>query len=168
MGYHLVLEWGEMQVRWGGEQMEATIFDVAEYILRQRGPLPAIKLQKLCYYSNAWSLVWDDRPMFEQRFEAWSNGPVSPDLYAKHRRQYDVNAIAGANPENLDQDAVETITAVLDYYGDKSSQWLSDLTHMEEPWRLARTDIPDGERGDTVISTASIAEYFTSLMDEDS
>ena len=31
--------------------------DVAQYILEKLGAMPAMKLQKLCYYSQAWSLV---------------------------------------------------------------------------------------------------------------
>jgi hypothetical protein len=41
----------------GGKVM-TTIFDVAKYILQQRGEMTAMKLQKLCYYAQAWSLAW--------------------------------------------------------------------------------------------------------------
>ena len=40
--------------------MAVSAGDVAAYILRKQGTLPAMKLQKLVYYSQAWSLVWDD------------------------------------------------------------------------------------------------------------
>lgn len=43
----------------------ANVFDTAKYILEQSGPMSAMKLQKLCYYSQVWSLVWDDSPLFE-------------------------------------------------------------------------------------------------------
>ena len=43
----------------------ATVFDVARYILEKYGPLSAMKLQKMVYYSQAWSLVWDDAPLFD-------------------------------------------------------------------------------------------------------
>ncbi len=52
--------------------------------------------------------------------------------------------------------------AVLGFYGDKSPQWLSDLTHMELPWQLARRGIHVGERGNTVIPKESLAEYDAS------
>jgi uncharacterized phage-associated protein len=58
---------------------------------------------------------------------------------------------------------METIDAVLKVYGDKPSQWLSDLTHAEEPWREARKGLADGERGKNEISHASMAEYYSSL-----
>lgn len=53
-----------------------TIFDAAKFILEQLGQMSTMKLQKLCYYAQAWSLVWDDAPLFEEDFQAWANGPV--------------------------------------------------------------------------------------------
>ena len=35
-------------------------------------------------------------------------------------------------------DEKETVQGVLSYYGDMSAQALSDLTHAEAPWNLAR------------------------------
>ena len=34
------------------------------------------KLQKLVYYCQAWSLVWDEEPLFEARIEAWANTAI--------------------------------------------------------------------------------------------
>ena len=36
------------------------------------------------------------------------------------------------------EDQIATMDAVLDYYGDKQPQWLSELTHKEMPWKIAR------------------------------
>ena len=52
-----------------------------------------MKLQKLVYYCQAWSLVWDDMPLFESRIEAWANGPVVLDLYYRHRGQYWIDTL---------------------------------------------------------------------------
>lgn len=136
--------------------------DVAEYILGRLGATPAMKLQKLVYYCQAWSLVWDERPMIDDEFQAWANGPVAPDLYDRHRGQFTVNTVNG-DPTTLDGSAVDTIEAVLRFYGDKHSQWLSDLTHTEDPWREARGSLPAGARSNAVISHASMAEYYSGL-----
>ena len=56
----------------------ATAHDVAAYILQKKGEMTAMKLQKLVYYSQAWSVVWDERPLFHEKIEAWANGPVVP------------------------------------------------------------------------------------------
>ena len=55
--------------------METTVFDIAKYILHQRGRMSTMKLQKLCYYAQAWSLVWDDTPLFDEDFSAWRKRP---------------------------------------------------------------------------------------------
>ena len=44
----------------------ANVFDTAKYILEQKGDMSTMKLQKLCYYSQAWGLVWDDEPLFDE------------------------------------------------------------------------------------------------------
>lgn len=46
-----------------GENAMAGAIDVAAYILAQRGPMTAMKLQKLVYYSQAWHLVWEEEPL---------------------------------------------------------------------------------------------------------
>ena len=141
-----------------------SVFDVAQYILDERGRMTTWKLQKLVYYSQAWSLVWDEEPLFRDRIEAWANGPVSPRLYDRHRGSFTVGRIRG-NPARLDQDQRETIEAVLQRYGGKSSQWLSNLTHREYPWRQARrrSGLAPGERGNAQILLTDMAEYYGSL-----
>lgn len=140
------------------------VFDVAKYILEKEGEMTAMKLQKLCYYAQAWSLVWDERPLFDQRIEAWANGPVCVDLYNTHRGKFLLVAksVTG-DASNLDDDAIETIDAILKTYGDKSASWLSALTHKEAPWVNARNNLPEGERGSNEITHASMAEYYDSL-----
>jgi uncharacterized phage-associated protein len=139
--------------------------DVAEFILtRMGGELPAMKLQKLVYYSQAWALVWDDGPLFEEPIQAWVNGPVVPALYAKHSGKYAVKAgTLGGDPTKLTENASETISTVLAFYGAHNSQWLSDLTHAEDPWRNARRGHSPTERGTTVITHAAMCEYYSSL-----
>jgi uncharacterized phage-associated protein len=142
----------------------ANVQDVAKFILQECGSMTAMKLEKLVYYSQAWSLVWDDRPMFPEAIEAWANGPVCPALYQMHKGMFEVTAEAIiGNPNRLDKEAKKTIMAVLKFYGKKSAHWLSNLTHSEDPWLDARKDLAPGERGAEEISHASMAEYYGSL-----
>ena len=145
--------------------MSVSALDVAAYILEKVGETTAMKLQKLVYYSQAWSLVWDEEPLFEEQIEAWANGPVIPRLYAAHRGQFKVSQIRGGVAGRLTADQCETVDSVLKYYGEKPSQWLSDLTHMEQPWRdaRARANLADGDRGNAVIPHADMAEYYGGL-----
>ena len=150
--------------------MMATVHDVAKYIMDRLAPDPAgesvtsWKLQKLVYYCQAWSLVWDERELFPEKIEAWADGPVCPELYRIHRGKFRLHAddITG-NTDTLDEDAQETIDAVLEHYGDKTGRYLSDLTHLERPWIEARRDIPPGIRSNAQMSLDTMAEYYGGL-----
>ncbi len=79
-----------------------------------------MKLQKLVYYSQAWSLVWDERPIFDEPIEAWAGGPVVRTLFNAHQGEFIVDKEPRGNAEALDQAARETIDAILNAYGDKT------------------------------------------------
>lgn len=145
------------------ERSMASAHDVAAYILSKSGRMTAMKLQKLVYYCQAWSLVWDERPLFAERIEAWANGPVIPALYDVHRGKFEVDKWPEGDPTRLDECAIETIDAVVEFYEPRSAQWLSDLSHMEAPWRDARKGLPEGERSNVEIRHASMAEYYGGL-----
>jgi uncharacterized phage-associated protein len=136
----------------------ASALDVAAYILKQQGPMTAMKLQKLVYYSQAWSIVWDDDELFPEDIEAWKHGPVVKRLWDEHRGQFRVHSIPKGNVEHLTKDQMETVDVVLEFYGDKSAQWLSDLTHLEDPWKNAWA-----EGSSTVITKEALAEYYSSI-----
>lgn len=137
--------------------------DVAQFVLGRLGEMTTMKLQKLVYYCQAWSLVWDERPLFGERIEAWANGPVIPDLYAVHRGRFTVSLWDKGDATRFDGEAVETMDAVIGYYGDKTAQWLTDLAHDEAPWQQARAGLALGERGSQEITLASMHEYYLGL-----
>jgi uncharacterized phage-associated protein len=141
------------------------VFDVAQYILSKMGSLTTWKLQKLCYYSQAWSLVWDDKPLFKERIEAWANGPVIPALYKMHQGEYSITSIKEGDPSKLNRDQGETVDAIIDVYGAKDSNWLSELTHNEAPWINARQrgGLSPGERGNSEITLTDMSEYYGGL-----
>ncbi len=142
----------------------ASVHDVAAYILHKTGKITAMKLQKLLYYCQAWSLVWDDKPLFNSKIEAWSNGPVVPQIYRLHRQSYSVSAWPEGEKTNLTASERETVRVVLKSYGDKSSLWLSELTHREKPWRDARRGLGPLDRGNKEITQAAMAKYYSSLL----
>ena len=141
----------------------ANVHDVATYILQKNGRMSAMKLEKLVYYSQAWSLVWDDAALFPERIEAWVNGPVVPALYYQHRGKFDLDSWNLGNPNALTPSQKGTVNAVLNYYGAKSPGWLSELTHNEDPWKKARKGLAPLERGNNEITLESMAEYYSSI-----
>lgn len=142
----------------------ASVFDAAKYILEKQGPLTTMKLQKLCYYSQAWSIVWDDEELFPEEFEAWANGPVCRELFMQTQGKYRVSAKDEPGDSNkLTDNQKDSIDEVLNYYAPHDAQWLSQLTHMEEPWKLARKGVPAGAASTRIISKESMAEYYGGL-----
>lgn len=143
--------------------MKISANDVAAYILKKKGTMTAMKLQKLLYYCQAWSLVWDEEPLFHEKIEAWANGPVVREIYNQHAGKFKITRWASGKISNLSKKQKETIDPVLKYYGNKSSQWLSDLTHKEQPWKSARHGLSPTQRGSKTITHASMHEYYDSL-----
>lgn len=141
----------------------ATVFDVAAYILEQRGPMTAMKLQKLVYYAQAWALVWDEAPLFDDRIEAWANGPVCPTLYNAHRGEFHIESEPRGDSSALRGYERETVDAILSKYGAKTASWLSALTHSEDPWIDARHGLADGERGNAAITHGAMTDYYGNL-----
>lgn len=142
----------------------ASVYDVATYILEKIGRTSTMKLQKLCYYSQAWTLAWGDEPLFDEDFRAWANGPVCKELFYRTQGEYSVEAEdERGDSSKLTKEQKKNIDKVLEYYGDKDAQWLSRLTHMEDPWKNARKGMFDGESGNQIITKESMAIYYGGL-----
>ena len=126
--------------------------------------MSAMKLQKLVYYSQAWSLAWTDVPLFSDEIEAWANGPVARALYNRHSGEFRIGkGFFGGEIDRISEDQRDVIDRVLDFYGPKDPQWLSNLTHMEAPWKDARQGLEPGERGNNVITKEAMQDYYSNL-----
>lgn len=149
------------------EELEkmANVFDVAKYILKNKGPISTWKLQKLCYYSQAWSLAWTEKALFDQDFEAWKNGPVCPLLFNAHQGRYKISYddLKFGNPDDLTDDQKDTIKRVVDEYGNMEPYELREMTHNEDPWKSARGNCPENAYCHNVISKESMGQYYGSL-----
>ncbi len=143
----------------------ASVFDVAKYILNKTGEISAWKLQKLCYYSQAWSTAWTESPLYPEETEAWENGPVCRALFDVHKGRYMLQSgdIKRGDLSALDADQTDTIDRVLAYYGDWEPYELREQTHSEAPWKNARHGVPSGAPSNAVITTDSMGEYYGSL-----
>lgn len=143
--------------------LEPNVFDVAQYIIENVKPLTPMKLHKLLYYCQAWSLVWDEKPLFEDKIEAWVHGPVVPILFSFHRGAFNMPEIPFANTSLLSKERIESINSVINFYGKKSPSYLVELTHNETPWQEARKGLSPMERGSQVITNESMYRYYSNL-----
>lgn len=148
------------------EEKPVSVFDAAFYILKRLNhTVSTMKLHKLLYYCQAWSMVWDGKPLFKDRIEAWANGPVVRTLFSFHRGMYEISytKLGLGDDRNLSKEQKETIDGVLKFYGGMTAQTLIDQTHFEDPWRIARIGLKPDEPGDHEISLESMQAYYSSI-----
>lgn len=141
------------------------VFDVAAYILERCGAMSTWKLQKLCYYSQAWALAWTEKPIFNEDFEAWSNGPVCRKLFNEHKGLFMIKRsdLIFGNSDNLNSDEKDTINVVLRDYSDMSPYELRELSHSEAPYINARNGLPPGASCSNVITKTEMGDFYGSL-----
>jgi len=126
-----------------------------------------LKVQKLVYYAQAWHLALKNSPLFEEDFQAWVHGPVLPNLYFKFREK----GIHGSAPipvensldvviEKLDAETVKFLFEVANEYMVFTGYALEEMTHQEDPWRIARGEVAADERSEEIISKESIQKFY--------
>lgn len=119
---------------------EYSIFVIADWFLKQT-LCDHKKLQKLCYYAQAWSLTLRNRRITTGNFEAWVHGPVNYDLW-KECSDFGYMDIPtdflSKYHENIFEDDDAFLHRVLSTYGKFSGYDLECLTHTEKPWQIAR------------------------------
>lgn len=131
-------------------------------------PVSNLRLHKLLYYAQAWSMVLRERDLFEEDFQAWRHGPVIPAVYQRLK-----SAAADGSvviPEHwLDEvpdplpDEADFVRAVWDSYKSYSAIGLANKTHEEAPWKNVWGSRPASDLGSDVIPVGAIEEYFTVL-----
>lgn len=148
----------------------ANVQDVAAYILQKRGPMTAMKLQKLCYYAYGYHLAWEERPLFPERFQAWANGPVCYELYLQHRGRFNLRpGDINGDPNALDEGERESVDLILAGLGHFTAHQLSTMTHQEAPWLRARqrAGARDLERCQEILTDEDIMEFFEAMAARD-
>lgn len=144
-----------------------TCFDVADYFLahcdEESGDVISnMKIQKLAYYAQGFSLALLGKPLFDEKIEAWMHGPVVPELY--HRFKEHGN---GALPiphtvelEKFSEDEIELLDEVYKVYGQFSAWKLRNMTHEEAPWKQAYVEGAPSQE----IKPDTMSDFFKTLI----
>lgn len=151
---------------------------VTTYVNSKGDTVSPKKLQKLLYYVEAWNLVNLTNPLVDEDFQAWVHGPVLPSLYheLKEFGYNDLKVVADecntANEpinkiierNNLNEDQLGLIYAVLDKYGTMNSFQLELLSHSEAPWVEARAGLPPHTPCTNIIPKKRMKEFYSELV----
>lgn len=149
--------------------------NVAKYILfraLQDGELISpLKMQKLVYYAYVWTLVKNKKRLFEEKIEAWPNGPVVPSLYQELKsygsqpideNYLDVETEDELNSvfNNFPREVKSVLDEVYETYMTKTAFELVVSTHSEKPWLEARDKLGPTEPSNNPISDETILREY--------
>jgi uncharacterized phage-associated protein len=124
-------------------------------------PLTHLRLQKLLYYAQAWSLILRETELFSEEICAWQNGPVVEEVY----RKLPDGRCAACVPEtsfdsapDLEPEDAAFVKHFWDAYCGYSASQLYRMTHAEMPWQKTWKDRPTEN---APIPIEDIEEYFS-------
>ena len=149
---------------------------VADYFLLQIDPtagdsISHLKLQKLVYYAQAWSLALRNEPLFRERVEAWAHGPVVPDLYQRFKncgwQAIDPTSLKTDPLAQLSDGDVEHLDGVWLRYGKFTGRQLEDISHAEAPWIDAYGDTPQHGRCEEEITHDAMKRFYKAVRKRD-
>ena len=127
--------------------------------------LTHLRLQKLLYYVQGWSLALRGAPMFTDRVEAWAHGPVVPTIYQTLRDSGSKPFRIDAEPNdfNMSDEERAFVSEVWEEYKLFAALKLRDMTHSESPWIDARKGHSPGERCNVEITPEAMRTHFSKL-----
>lgn len=147
----------------GAEKMY-DVQDVAEYVITYSEEkdygISNLKLQKILYLIQAYSLIQTKKPCFSEDIEAWDFGPVIPEVYRKYKQfgSTDIQVRCWNLEEiqkGFEKEDRKRIEAVIDKFADFSAADLTILTQNQTPWNEAFS------KKEKVIRCEDILEYFS-------
>lgn len=144
----------------------------SEFCVLSGGNIGAREIEKLTYYAQAFSLVVLDEPLFELEPEAWVAGPVYRRLWEIFKLD-NVSGVYGDGRLSLkdsscfDEKEEDLIKAVWHAFGIYGGTVLSEMTHREDPWLLARKRAGVGvdERCSEPIRLGDMRSFFEKRLD---
>ena len=155
----------------GGQQEVASPEQVAATFVKlckeKSGTDPTnLKLQKLVYIANGYSLAIQNRPIHCDDTHAWTFGPVSKKLYEslKHHGRLGVtkiNDISGCPvaPLAMGSREFKIVEAVFEEFGNLPAGKLVDITHKPgTPWEVTWRSNPY-----SVIENSLTRSYYKSV-----
>jgi uncharacterized phage-associated protein len=146
------------------------VLSVAKALVRlsfagdEKDPLTNLRLQKLLYYAQAWSLVLRESELFPEEIEAWRWGPVVPVVYDELADGQGANQIpptAFGDAPDLPLEEAELVRSVWEAYNQFSALQLSRMAQEETPWVRAWNRPSEGTAsGNNPIKVEDLEDYF--------
>jgi uncharacterized phage-associated protein len=125
------------------------------------------KLQKLCYYAQAWSLAVNEKKLYNESIEAWVNWPVIPSIWHEYKVYWysDIWSVDGDfDKETFTKKELAVLNWVYKIYWKCDSDYLVWLTHQEEPWLEARGELLGSDVSNKKISPKTMQSFYSKQL----
>lgn len=142
---------------------------IINYCDEHFGGVSNLRLQKLLYFVQVEFIKETGQAAFKEEIEAWSFGPVVPEIYRKYkifgRENIILNTSIGLDflldfdnvlSEEVSEKDKKIINGVLKEASNLPTAELVNISHKQDPWKNAYNK---NERG-KVITKESIYNYF--------
>lgn len=105
---------------------------ICSLIVHLKPEISNLTLQKLLYYIQAYTLITTGKTAFDARIEAWTYGPVIPEVYYAFKKNS--NIYTNNSYEDLDTDTTVIVKNIVDKLGGLDPFVLVKRTHTYDTW----------------------------------
>ena len=145
---------------------------VAEWIVRHSAedlavPVDPMSLEKMVYYAQCFYLALKREPLFMDEIHAWRFGPVVRSVYDRYSA-FDSNPIVLEEGDwpSLDEKIEDYLVQIVSFFGRYTALKLSDATHSEEPWIIARHGLSRPQNSDVLMPVQQLKQYYCGLISD--
>jgi len=144
-----------------------SIYDAASFFYSRVGYNPKfmshLKLHHLCYYAQAWHLVYFDIPLIHDYFEAWNEGAICQRLWRSiYKRGFKfIEEYGNTHTSPYTEEQVKLLLKVEKAYGRYDGNFLRNLVCKEDPWIIAEKGYYEENEWLYIISLESMKEYYS-------
>lgn len=143
---------------------------IALYIISSGREVTNLLLQKVLYYVKAISELFDGESIIMEPCEAWKFGPVFPSVYEKYRefgkQEIEISLSEEYVNELLTEEEKRVVDYIMNTFGIYNAWFLKDLTHLEEPWIVARKGLSDDDASRNLMDEKIISRYFAKMNEK--
>jgi uncharacterized phage-associated protein len=127
-----------------------------------------LKLQKLIFYAQAWSLALPGRgyPLFDEDLQAWAHGPVAESVFHEYKTAGWEALPAPDEVHEISEEDEAHLREILSVFGEFSAKHLERMTHSEGPWLMARGGLAPEARSNAIIPKGQMASYYGELYEQ--
>lgn len=149
---------------------DSKIYNSALYIINKLEDTTPLALQKILYFAQCFSKKILNNYIFNNCAEAWKYGPVYKDIYDcfSYYKSGSINysELLKNYEYNLSDEEKNYLNKIIRFFGCYSSTILRDMTHLTDPWIVAREGLEIDETSNRRIDLESINIFVDKICDD--